>query len=207
MGHRRLPGRGPDQGQPLPLRPGEIPAGAAATVPGFPRMGGGGGQPLMAAAPAGVDIPLGLEPPEGRLIEGGTLPLAVGAVGPSHGVALVPVQAQPAQVLHQQLAPGRPGAVRVQVLHPQHQTGPGSPGVQPGQQKGKCVPQVHPPAGAGGKAALFRHGVSLPHVLQSTAYSVPQLEAGEKREERQTERGVIRLRAPGVSPMPFQRLS
>ena len=113
-------------------------------------VGGGGRQKLLAGAIAGVDqVPVrqGLE---GRLVKG--RPMALAIICLPLPPAQVPVQAQPGQVVGQLVQVGGLAAVGVQVLHAQDHLAPQAADVQPGQQGGKEVPQVHPAAGAGGEA-------------------------------------------------------
>ena len=134
-----------------------LPAGPRPAVPLFSGVGRGSGQPLMTAAPTGIDHPQLFQGLERLVIEGGPLPLAIGPARPAGGIPLVPVQPQPPKVLYQKARPGLPGSLRVQVLYPQHHPPSRRPGIQPGQQEGEEIAQVHPPAGAGCKTALFAH--------------------------------------------------
>ena len=174
MREGRLPGRRLHHGLCLPLRPGKVPAGTVAQVPLLSGVGRRGGQPLGPAAPAGVDGFFGPQLCKGGVVEGGALPLAVRPVRSPHAVALIPVQTQPPQVLHDVAGPGLPGTVRVQILHPQNHLSPHRPGIQPGYVEGKQISQVHPPAGAGGKPSLFRHMLHAPLLVLSIPLSVPR---------------------------------
>ncbi len=154
--HLHPPGGAAGAGELRALLGGE--AAAPAVVDHHPvgAVGGGGGQALRPGAVAGVD-----ESPLLQLGEGGAVD--VGAAALVHRL-IVPVEAQPLQVPHHLVAPGLGAPVRVQVLQPEDHPPPLAPGRQPGQQTGPQVAQVHPPAGAGGKAAAHRrfvlHGLS-----------------------------------------------
>ena len=124
-------------------------------------VGGAGRQPLRPGAVAGVEQALFLQGPEGGGVPLRPLALEVGAVGSPLLPALVPVQAQPAQIVGQLLRVLRAAPVGIQVLHPQHHHAAGAAHRQPRQQGGKQIAQVHPAAGAGGEAApKCLHGCS-----------------------------------------------
>ena len=91
---------------------------------------------------------------EGLLIVG--RPMALAVFGVSTPPAQVPVQAKPRQIIGKLVQVSGFSAVRVQVLHPQEHFAAQTADVQPGKQGGEEVPQVHPPAGAGGEAAPGR---------------------------------------------------
>ena len=100
---------------------------------------------LAAGAVARIHQPQLLQLPEGPVI--GILPGALG-----RGLPVV-VKAQPAKVPAEGFGVLRAGSRFIQILHPQnHFPVPGAD-TEPGQQRGKHVPQVHPPGGGGGEPA------------------------------------------------------
>ena len=108
VGHHDPPGRAAGAGKLRPLLPRQT-----AALPGVDNLpvgavGGAGRQPLRPGAVAGVEQALFLQGPEGGGVPLRPLALEVGAVGSPLLPALVPVQAQPAQIVGQ--LPGVLGA-------------------------------------------------------------------------------------------------
>ena len=85
------------------------------------------------------------------------LTLVIGAVRPTGAAALVPRKAQPVQILFQQVSIDAWAALGIQILNAQHDTPALTFCAEPRQQAAGQIAKMQPPAGAGGKAAGWRH--------------------------------------------------
>jgi len=134
--HRRP---APGGGSGVPLGGAQTRTGAGVAAAAGVRRRGEGEVPARAVAAVGVPRP-------GQLLER----LAVGAVaGRLRCRLLIPVEAEPAQVVADRGGPGRPAPLPVEVIHPkQHPPAP-TAHVQPRQERRARIAQVHEPAGAG----------------------------------------------------------
>ena len=110
-------------------------------------VGGAGGVQLAAAAKAGIDEIHSLQLFKGGKVDIAALALVIGAVGAALAAALVPVQAQPRQILLQRIGIHPGTALGVQILDAQHDAPAGAFGRQPRQQTARQIAQMHPPAG------------------------------------------------------------
>ena len=150
---------------PVPLFRAQMTAGAGIGGPGIVHMGRSGQlAQLLAGAVAGIDQPGTVQGIQRGIIQGraGTLEIgaarallrhvaAVGRDDAVHGRALVPVQPQPAQVLHQGTGICGARTLRVDVLHAQDQRPAGAAYRQPGQEEGPGIAQMHVSRGTGGQ--------------------------------------------------------
>ena len=142
----------------------QMTAGTGIGGPGIIHMGGSGQlAQLLAGAITGIDQPGTVHGIQRRIIQGRAGALKIGAArallrhvalvrdDTVHGRAFVPVQPQPAQILHQ--SPGIFGTrtLGVDVLHAQDQRPSGAAHRQPGQEEGPGIAQMHVARGAGGQ--------------------------------------------------------
>jgi hypothetical protein len=158
-GHPVVEGPDPIRGAEQPFGPG--PAGGGQNFPFFrgkPAAGSGIGRAGIAdlgRAGQGPEFPAGAETGIGEVLgremgQGRPVGRAAAALGRGF---LVPIQAQPGQVLADLLGLAGPAAGRVQVFQAQNQPPPGPARLQPGQPEGPGIAQVQAAGGAGGQAA------------------------------------------------------
>ena len=135
IGHTHTPGGCSAEGG--LLRVAQIPAGAGIYIGAIRHMGGIDAVELAAGAVAGVKQPHSLQ-----LFK--VLPVDFAALALGLGL-LIPVKAQPLQILPENFRVFRAGALGVQILHPQHHMPPCLSHAEPGHQCREHIAQMHPP--------------------------------------------------------------
>ncbi len=97
---------------------------------------------FLAGAIAGIRVPEAGQGLDDFIVAFQSLALRIGCERPAHIRTLVPVQAQPREVLHDRIGKMRSRTGRVDIFHAQHKPAPCRTDREPAQEKRPGVPQM-----------------------------------------------------------------